>query len=69
MAPTQPVRTVVRRTLARWRYDYNNVSPHCSLGNKTRAEERRALEQSKVAAPGAPATTETDCYQTQGFWL
>jgi transposase InsO family protein len=25
-----------RRILAFWRYDYNNVRPHSSLGNKTR---------------------------------
>ena len=42
-----------RRTLALWRYDYNNVRPHSSLGNQTPAEARRALEQS-----------ETDHYQT-----
>lgn len=35
-----------RRKLALWRYDYNNVRPHSSLGNKTPAEARRALEQS-----------------------
>jgi putative transposase len=33
-----------RRTLALWRYDYNKVRPRSSLGNKTPAEARRALE-------------------------
>lgn len=36
-----------RRKLALWRYDYNNVRPHSSLGNLTPAEARRALEQSE----------------------
>ncbi|WP_037097121.1 integrase core domain-containing protein, partial [Rhodobacter capsulatus] len=47
-----------RRILALWRYDYNHVRPHSSLGNQTPAEARRALEQS-----------ETDHYQTQGLSL
>ncbi len=33
-----------RQMLALWRDDYNNVRPHSSLGNKTPAEARRALE-------------------------
>ncbi|WP_143542922.1 integrase core domain-containing protein, partial [Cereibacter azotoformans] len=49
-----------RRKLAIWRYDYNNVRPHSSLGNKTPAEARRALEQSVGSAPGALAQPETD---------
>ena len=36
---------LVRRKLALWRYDDNNVRPHSSVGNKTPAETRRALEQ------------------------
>ncbi len=58
-----------RRTLALWRYDYNNVRPHSSLGNKTPAEARRALEQSEGSAPGALARPETENYQTQGLSL
>lgn len=58
-----------RRKLALWRYDYNNVRPHSSLGNQTPAEARRALEQSESSAPGALAASETDNYQTQGFSL
>jgi putative transposase len=58
-----------RRTLALWRYDYNNVRPHSSLGNQTPAEARRALEQFDGSAPDALATPETDAYQTQGLSL
>ena len=52
-----------RQKLALWRYDYNNVRPHSSLGNKSPAEARRALEQSEGSAPGALAQPETDNYQ------
>ena len=58
-----------RRTLALWRYDYNNVRLHSSLGNKTPAEARRALELIDGIAPGALATLETEDYQTQGLSL
>ncbi|RAK15495.1 putative transposase [Salipiger aestuarii] len=58
-----------RRTLALWRYDCNNVRPHSSLGNKTPAEARRALERLDGTAPGALATPGTDEYQTQGLSL
>jgi len=33
----------VRRKLALWRYDYDRVRPHSSLGDKTPTEEPRAL--------------------------
>ena len=52
-----------RQKLALWRYDYNQVRPHSSLGNKTPAEARRALEQSDGTAPGVLAQPETDAYQ------
>lgn len=58
-----------RRMLALWRYDYNNVRPHSSLGNKTPAEARRALELFYGNAPGALAIPETDDYQPQGLSL
>ncbi|OLS51597.1 hypothetical protein BV392_05935 [Rhodovulum sulfidophilum] len=58
-----------RRKLALWRYDYNNVRPHSSLGNQTPAEARRALEQSEGSAPGALARPETEDYQSQGLSL
>ncbi|MFN5998720.1 MAG: IS3 family transposase [Paracoccaceae bacterium] len=58
-----------RRTLALWRYDYNNVRPHSSLGNQTPTDARRALEQLDGSAPDALATPETDHYQTQGLSL
>ena len=55
--------TDARPKLALWRYDYNNVRPHSSLGNKTPVRARRALEKSAGNAPGALAQPETDDYQ------
>lgn len=55
-----------RSKLALWRYDYNHIRPHSSLGNQTPAEARRALELLDGTALGALATPETDDYQTQG---
>ena len=52
-----------RRTLALWRYDYNDVRPHSSLANKTPAEARRALELFDGSAPAALVTPETGDYQ------
>jgi putative transposase len=54
-----------RRKLALWRYDYNAVRPHSSLGNQTPLQARRALEQFEGSAPGALAQTETHDYQNQ----
>ncbi|MBU3262222.1 IS3 family transposase [Roseovarius sp. PS-C2] len=54
-----------RRKLALWRYDYNNVRPHSSLGNQTPAEARRTLEQFEGSAPGALAQNETEDYENQ----
>ena len=51
-----------RRKLALWRYDYNNVRPHSSLGNQTPASARRSLEISEVSAPGALAKPEDHEY-------
>ncbi|MRX52344.1 transposase, partial [Paracoccus sp. S-4012] len=56
-----------RRKLALWRYDYNHVRPHSSLGGMAPSQERRALEQSVSSAPGALAQPETDQYQVQGL--
>ncbi|AGI68491.1 IS3-family integrase [Octadecabacter antarcticus 307] len=47
-----------RRKLALWRYDYNNVRPHSSLGNQTPAEARRELEQFEGSAHDALAQTD-----------
>ena len=55
----------VRRKLALWRYNYNNVRPHSSLGNQTPAEARRTLEQFEGSAPGALAQNETEDYENQ----
>ena len=52
-----------RQKLALWRYDYNNVRPHSSLGNLTPVRARRALELPDSNAPGALAQPETDDYQ------
>jgi len=49
-----------RRKLALWRYDDNNVRPHSSVGNKTPAETRRALEQFEGSAHDALAQNETE---------
>ena len=54
-----------RRKLALWRYDYNTVRPHSSLGNKTPLQARPTLEQFEGSAPGALAQHETDDYQDQ----
>ena len=54
-----------RRKLALWRYDYNNVRPHSSLGNQTPAEARRALEQLAVTAHDRLAQTDDKEYEIQ----
>ena len=54
-----------RRKLALWRYDYNNVRPHSSLGNQTPAEARRALEQLEGSAHDALAQTDDEEYEIQ----
>ena len=54
-----------RRKLALWRYDYNNVRPHSSLGNQTPAEARRAHEQFEGSAPDALAQTKTEAMKTR----
>ena len=52
-----------RLELALWRYDYNNVRPHASLGNKTPAQARQTLYLCQGFAPEALAQTETNDYQ------
>ncbi|WP_390910992.1 IS3 family transposase [Pseudosulfitobacter sp. SM2401] len=54
-----------RRKLALWRYDYNQVRPHSSLGNKTPTEARRALEQLEGSAHDALAQTDDEEYEIQ----
>lgn len=54
-----------RRQLALWRYDYNNVRPHSSLGYKTPADARRALEQFEGSALDALAQTKTTDYENK----
>ena len=54
-----------RRKLALWRYDYNNVRPHSSLGNQTPAEARRTIKKFVGSAPGALAQTDDHNYENQ----
>jgi putative transposase len=54
-----------RRKLALWRYDDNNVRTHSSVGNKTPAEARRALEQFEGSAHDAHAQNETEEFKSQ----
>ena len=54
-----------RRKLALWRDDYNQVRPHSSLGNKTPAEARRALEQLEGSAHDMLAQTDDQEYEIQ----
>ena len=57
------------RKLALWRYDYNNVRPHSSLGSQTPAEARRTPEPFERSAPGTLAQTETQDYEDQSLRL
>ena len=52
-----------RHKLGIWRYDYNNVRPHSSLGNQPPAEALRTLEQLEGSAPGALAQTNDEEYE------
>jgi hypothetical protein len=54
-----------RRKLALWRYDYNNIRPHSSLGNQTPAQARRALEQFEGSAHDALAQNDATEYEIQ----
>lgn len=53
-----------RRKLAIWRYDYNNVRPHSSLGNRTPAQARRAFEQDESITPDALVQPQGPSYLT-----
>jgi putative transposase len=53
-----------RRKLAVWRYDYNNVRPHSSLGNRTPAQARRAFLQDGSISPDALVLAGQHEYQT-----
>ncbi len=58
-----------RRKLAIWRYDYNNVRPHSSLGNRTPAQARRAFEQDETITPDALVQAQEPSYLTAGLSL
>lgn len=53
------------RKLALWRYDYNAVRPHSSLGNLTPLEVRRTLGLPDGAAPGALASNPPKDHRSQ----
>jgi len=53
-----------RRKLAIWRYDYNNVRPHSSLGNRTPAQARRAFVQDETIMPDALVQASGPSYST-----
>lgn len=54
-----------RRKIALWRYDYNAIRPHSSLGNLTPLEARRTLALPDGSAPGTLAMTALADYQSQ----
>lgn len=54
-----------RRKLALWRYGFNNVRLHSSLGNKTPAEARRALAQFEGTTHDALTKNAKEEYQIQ----
>ena len=58
-----------RRTLALWRYDYNNTSLQPSLAGMPPAEAHRTLEESEGSAPGALAQPHADQYHPKGVSL
>ena len=58
-----------RRKLAIWRYDYNNVRPHSSLGNRTPAQARRAFVQDESIMPDALVQASGPSYLTAGLSL
>lgn len=53
-----------RRKLAVWRYDYNNVRPHSSLGSRTPAQARRAFLHDGSVTPDALVPVAQHEYQT-----
>ncbi|ARO14875.1 putative transposase protein [Ketogulonicigenium robustum] len=52
-----------RRKLALWRYEYNHVSPHSSLGTQTPPEARRTRELLDDNPPAALVQSEAYNYQ------
>jgi putative transposase len=52
-----------RRKLALWRYDYNHVRPHSSLGNRTPVQARRAFELVGGSTPDALELATQPSYQ------
>ncbi len=58
-----------RQKLALWRYDYNTVRPHLSIGNQTPKQARQALAQFEDSAPTTLVQPGTPNYQNQNCKL
>ncbi|TCM12122.1 putative transposase [Novosphingobium sp. PhB165] len=56
--------TDARRKLSIWRYDYNHVGPHSSLGNRTPAQARRTFVQDDSITPDALVQASVPEYST-----
>ena len=54
----------VPRKLDAWRYDYNHVRPHSSLGNRTPAQARRTFVQDDGITPDALVQASVPEYST-----
>ncbi len=56
-----------RKALRRWRYDYNHVRPHSSLGGLPPVTARRPLELCDGSTSRALANQQTMSYQPTGL--
>jgi len=58
-----------RRKLAIWRYDYNHVRPHSSLGNRTPAQARRTFVKEDSITSDALVQASVPEYSTERLSL